>query len=77
MIDSNCIQRIIALIHSPKADEVKSEAYWVFMNGSTCGNDQQVDFFVKQGVIPILFSMIQYDLQNADVYDALESIIVI
>ena len=76
VIDSDCIQRIIALIHSSKADEVKSEAYWVFMNGSTCGDDQQVDFFVKQGVIPILLSMIQCDLQNADVYDALESIIV-
>lgn len=55
---------------------MRSEAYWVFMNGSTCGSDQQVDFFVRQGVIPILFSMIQSDQQNVDVYDALESIIV-
>ena len=50
---SNIIDQIIAMLHSQSGDDLKTEAYWVFMNGCTCGNDEQIEFFVNNGVIDL------------------------
>lgn len=76
MIDSECVEQVTRLLHLPVADEVKSEACWVYLNGVTCGNDDQVDYFVRMGVVEVLQDMIRGDLHNADVFDALEAVIV-
>ena len=76
MINSNCITQVIAMLDSPDYDKLKTEAYWVFMNGCTCGNDQQIEYFVQNGVIHILMSLLRNEQQNPEVFDALECIVV-
>ena len=56
---SNIIDQIIAMLHSQSGDDLKTEAYWVFMNGCTCGNDEQIEFFVNNGVIDLLMSLLR------------------
>ena len=73
---SSIIDQIIAMLHSQSGDDLKTEAYWVFMNGCTCGNDEQIEFFVNNGVIDLLMSLLRNERQNLDVFDALECIVV-
>ena len=76
MIDSECVEQVARLLRPPVADEVKSEACWVYLNGVTCGNEEQVDYFVRMGVVEVLQEMIHNNLHNGDVFDALEAVIV-
>ena len=55
---------------------MKNEANWVFLNASTCGDDDQIDYFVQNGVIPFLMSLLQTENQCQDLFDALDSILV-
>lgn len=58
-------------------DDIKNEVNWILLNGTTCGNDKQVDYFVSKGVISFFMDVIQDDDKFNDIIDALESIIVI
>lgn len=64
MIDSECVEQVARLLRPPVADEVKSEACWVYLNGVTCGNEEQVDYFVRMGVVEVLQEMIHNNLHN-------------
>ncbi|KAK8819900.1 hypothetical protein WA538_002003, partial [Blastocystis sp. DL] len=75
VIDSECVEQVARLLRPPVADEVKSEACWVYLNGVTCGNEEQVDYFVRMGVVEVLQEMIHNNLHNGDVFDALEAVI--
>lgn len=50
---------------------------WILLNGTTCGNDQQVDYFVRKGVLSFFMDVIQDDDRFSDIVDALECILVI
>lgn len=76
MIDSECVEQVSQLLRPPVVDEVRSEACWVYLNGVTCGNDEQVDYFVRMGVVEVLQDMMRGNLHNADVFDALDAVIV-
>lgn len=56
--------------------DIKNEAHWVLLNASTCGNDEQIDYFVKEGIIEYLLSLLQTENQCQDVEDAIYAIIV-
>lgn len=44
------------------------------MNGTTCGKDEQVDYFVQNGVISFFMDVIYDDDKYKETFDALETI---
>lgn len=76
IIDNDCVPLIFSLLNSSIGKDVKNEANWVFLNASTCGDDDQIDYFVQNGVIPFLMSLLQTENQCQDLFDALDSILV-
>ena len=44
------------------------------MNGTTCGKDEQVDYFVQNGVISFFMDVIYDDDKYKETFDALEFI---
>lgn len=67
---------ILALLKSKIGKDIMNEANWVLLNASTCGNDEQIDYFVKEGIIESLLSLLQTENQCQDVEDAIYAIIV-
>lgn len=52
VIESGILVHIVALARSADTDlEVKSEASWVILNASSCGNDAQIEQLVHYGFI--------------------------
>ncbi|KAG5186830.1 armadillo-type protein [Tribonema minus] len=61
VLDSGALPPLVQLATSPQTDaEVRSEAYWVILNATSCGSDRQIEYLVnieylvKQGCVPIL-----------------------
>lgn len=46
----------------------------MFLNGTTCGKDEQVDYFVQNGVISFFMDVIYDDDKYKETFDALEFI---
>ena len=64
------------LLKSRWIDELKNDVKWVFMNGTTCGKDEQVDYFVRNGVISFFMNVICEDDKYKEIFDVLEFILV-
>ena len=66
----------MSLLKSDMGKDIKTDANWVFLNAPTCGSDEQIDYFVKEGIIEFLISLLQTENQCQDVEDAIYAIIV-
>lgn len=55
VIDSGAIPPLVKLVNNENTDkEVRSEACWVVLNATSCGNDEQIDLLVKEGCVSVL-----------------------
>lgn len=50
---------------------MKSEASWVILNASSCGNDSQIEFLIKEGCVRVLVNLLE---ESSMVVMALEGI---
>lgn len=64
------------LLKSRWIDDIKNEVKWVFVNGATCGKDEQVEYFVRNGVISFFMRVINEDDKYTEIFDVLEDILV-
>jgi len=72
VIDSGAIPLIMKLANASETEqEVKSEASWVILNASSCGNDSQIEFLIKEGCVRVLVNLLE---ESSMVVMALEGI---
>mmetsp|Transcript_4007 Transcript_4007/g.6856 ORF Transcript_4007/g.6856 Transcript_4007/m.6856 type:complete len:916 (-) Transcript_4007:1084-3831(-) len=55
VIDSGAIPPLVNLVNNENTDkEVRSEACWVVLNATSCGNDEQIDILINEGCVSVL-----------------------
>ena len=55
VIDSGAIPPLVKLVNNENTDkEVRSEACWVVLNATSCGNDEQIDILINEGCVSVL-----------------------
>ena len=55
VIDSGAIPPLVNLVNNENTDkEVRSEACWVVLNATSCGNDEQIDVLINAGCVSVL-----------------------
>ena len=55
VIDCGAIPPLVELVSKKLTDkEVRSEACWVVLNATSCGNDQQISILVEEGCVDVL-----------------------
>lgn len=55
VIDSGAIPPLVNLVNNENTDkEVRSEACWVVLNATSCGNDEQIDVLINEGCVSVL-----------------------
>lgn len=50
---------------------MKSEASWVILNATSCGNDNQIEYLIKEGCVRVLVNLLE---ESSMVVMALEGI---
>jgi len=55
VIDSGAIRPLVDLVNNDLTDkEVRSEACWVVLNATSCGNDTQISILIEEGCVSVL-----------------------
>jgi hypothetical protein len=55
VIESGAIPPLVKLVRDKDTDqEVRSEACWVVLNATSCGNDAQIEILVNEGCVSVL-----------------------
>ena len=55
VIDNGAIPPLVRLVNNEMTDkEVRSEACWVVLNATSCGNDEQIAILVEEGCVSVL-----------------------
>ncbi|KAL7527782.1 hypothetical protein ACHAXR_002124, partial [Thalassiosira sp. AJA248-18] len=55
VIDSGAIPPLVELVNNELTDkEVRSEACWVVLNATSCGNDEQISILIEEGCVSVL-----------------------
>jgi len=55
VIDSGAIRPLVDLVNDDITDkEVRSEACWVVLNATSCGNDAQISVLIEEGCVSVL-----------------------
>jgi len=72
VIESGAIPLIMKLANANETEqEVKSEASWVILNATSCGNDGQIEFLIREGCVRVLVNLLE---ESSMVVMALEGI---
>lgn len=55
VIDSGAIPPLVRIVNNDLTDkEVRSEACWVVLNATSCGNDEQITRLIQEGCVSVL-----------------------
>lgn len=55
VIDSGAIPPLVEIVNNDLTDkEVRSEACWVVLNATSCGNDEQISILIQEGCVSVL-----------------------
>ena len=55
VIDSGAIPPLVGIVNNDLTDkEVRSEACWVVLNATSCGNDEQIKRLIQEGCVSVL-----------------------
>ena len=55
VIDSGAIPPLVGIVNNDLTDkEVRSEACWVVLNATSCGNDEQITRLIQEGCVSVL-----------------------
>ncbi len=59
VIDSGAIPPLLTLALDPTTDSaVRTEACWVVLNCTSCGDDEQLQYMVRSGAVSVLYALL-------------------